>query len=285
MDTDPYQEVLRVTPGRDNCVNGPPLFHLVNCTPPTVLSDNNTGPTNPDLMKSADGLQFVAWLTDDNGFFTGFSIILISPFLVYSIHYTCIAIDQNSDLGVSNIGMHRIDPFRTIIPLKYEIIGNSQISQSNSRVMLLVLRLQEHIYHDHFIIRWNHIFLHNITILLLSEITLCGDFVVSPLYSMPNISFQNPSVDNNIVNATQSGMITMNCTVSKDGHFVWRWRKVPIILSNSDTGISILTTYSTRSSIITIQSATPGFYQCEVSHATNDKYFSKTFTMLAQSKS
>ncbi len=283
MDSDPYQEVLPITPGRDNCVNSPPRG--VICTPPTALSDNNTGPTNPDLMKSADGLQFVAWLKDDNGFgiFTGCSILLISPFLVYSIHLH-MYIDQNSDIGVPNIEMYRVDPFRTTL-LKYEIIGNSQISQSNSRVMLLVLRLQEPIYHDIFIIRWNHTFLYNITILLLSEITLCGDFVVSPLYSMPNISFQNPSVDNNIVNATQSGMITMNCTVSNDGHFVWRWRKVPIILSNSDTGISILTTYATRSSIITIQSATPGFYQCEVSHATNDKYFSKTFTMLAQSKS
>ncbi len=66
MGTDPYQEVLPITPGRDNCVNSPPLG--VICTPPTVLSDNNTGPTNPDLMKSADGLQFVAW--DDNRLFT-----------------------------------------------------------------------------------------------------------------------------------------------------------------------------------------------------------------------
>ncbi len=274
-----FRGVVTIAPGLHNCVRGP---NYISCSPPTVLSDNNTGPANPDLFQSADIRQFVAWINVSDGF------LYVQPAsttsVVSTIHFH-LDIDYSSNIGVPNFEITGITSAGNPSVLSYEIINNGQISQKNKKVIQIIVRLQEPAGFSAFYITWNYNNLQNVIWMLMSELTLCNDFLLSPHTSMPAISFQYPVVDNTILITTQNNeTLTLNCTVSHDGHFVWRWKKIPYILSPSDTGINILTTYATRASIITIQSALPGFYQCEVSYATKLKYFSRTFVVSSNSK-
>ncbi len=287
FEPDPYLSMTSITPGFDNCVREP---SSIGCSPPTLLSNGNTGPVNPDLSTQSDGRQFVAWTGNTNNYL---SLTPTSASTTISAINLYMYINPSQGVGLPNIKLYGMSSTTKIAPtmddslLQFNIINNDQISQLSNTVILLTLHLESVISYPTYLIVWDYNNLLNTDWFIMSEVSLCND----PPTTVPStsmISFSNQTIDNNAIITPQSqlfnnGSLTVTCSVTNEGNFMWRWRKGPTTLTNNDPGTTILTADATRTSILTIP-ASSGIYFCDVSYTTRISYYGRTFSVAAISK-
>ena len=266
MKPDIYAGVASIVPGFDNCVR---QSNTIECSPPTILSDGNTGPVSPILHRPADGRQFVSWTDNDDSY-----LILVPPAtLTYvSAINMHLYINPSQHVGVPNIlvyGASNPDQITskstdTLIP--FDILSNDHLSDLDATVKKLTLRLRFLASYRAYVIVWDYNNLQNTFWFIMSEISVCSD----PLITYPSnltISFLTQS------QLLNNGTLTLICTVANEGSFMWRWRKGPTEITNNDPGITILSAHATRTSVLRISFVLDSYF-CDVSYTARINYFS-----------
>ena len=288
FEPDIYLGVESIDSQFNNCVR---LSNSIKCSPPTILSDNNTGPVNPILFKISDGRQFVAWADNDNRYL---SLVPTSNITMISAVNMHLYINPSQRVGVPNILIYGTSSTNRTMPstndslIPFDIMNNDQLSGLDATVRSLTLQLRSIASYRAYIIVWDHKNLQSTSWFIMSEISI---YLNSQNVTYPtnlNISFLNPTLDYTIITPQSklfsNGFLTLTCTVANEGSFMWRWRKGPREITINDSGTTILTAHATRTSFLRIP-ATPGIYFCDVSYTIRISHVSKIFIMSGISKS
>ena len=255
------------------------------CVGVTVLN-NGDGLLYPNFP--SDASNFVAWTVNSRNFLT--LIPSPKPSIINSIE---IAFYNNprQGFGWPNFQLHGLANDVTVFPrsgdpqLVFDIFNNSLLSQDDQKVHIVVLRIRSPGSFKGYAIQWNFGNLINVTWLVMSEVVLCRDQFGNQTTS---ISFSNPAADNTVI-TPQSELLsddslTLTCSVSNEGHFLWRWRKKNTTLINSVNGTKILYGDATRTSVITVPvPSIDSFYYCDISFTSALDYTTRSFEVIAQS--
>jgi len=253
----------------------------ISCFATTVLN-NNDGSLQPNFP--SDTNKFVAWTVSSPNELT--LVPNIKPSIVSSIEIyfynnprqgfgwpTFLLVGLSDEIN----GRSLSDPL-----LNYDLINNSQLSQNDQRVHIVTLRIQSPNSYRAYLIQWNFDHLINVTWLAISEVVLCNDMLENQTTS---ISFSNPSADNTVITAQSEQLsnaaLTLTCSVSSDGNFVWTWRKDNMTLRSLANGIKVQFGDATRTSVLTVPvPSTNSFYYCDVARASFEDNYTRSFEVI-----
>ena len=287
----PFRGSLAIFPDGTTCTRDPNTV-LITCGTPNSLTDGLVGPNQPDIDSDDDRMFFVAW-----------NILNIKPYL--SISFSNIsAVISSLDLHMLNypaegIGLPNLELYGTsniseINPppesaVEFDLVGNQQLSQTDSTVRKLTLRLRTPRTFIAIHLRWTFTgLLSNMEWFAISEILLCADeSLVSPVY---NTSFLIPEEHTTtIVPRTQflsDTSLILTCNMSIQGSFEWRWRKESVDIEKSPT-TTLFTADGTRTSILNISQVNfsiAGTYFCEAKPSGLNATYSRQFDIGFPSK-
>lgn len=253
------------------------------CLSSTTLLDGNTGPNRPDITSASDLGHFAAWSHQHTPLDTLYlSVRQRPPF----VHITAIDIYvlnyPRERIGVPNFltlygtpDQSSQQPFDVtgvdVVTLSYDLVNNDLLSQSDSRVRRITLRLRESSRNRRYVITWNFSGLYSVEWLLVSEVQLCTS--TQPAFPPAQVQFLNPAADapkNIQPNAAvlKNRFLELMCMVSNQGSFNWVWTKgMEELSSNSKT--MILSADGTRTSVLRISEIRfqdYGKYTCNVTY-------------------
>ena len=258
------------------------------CVSPNPLNDNVTGSLHPDFP--SDAIKFVAWTVSSHNyivFVPTVTPLAVSAIDIYFYH------NPGQGIGLPNFELHGLSsdvadsPSPTDPELNFDIINNSELSQEDQQLRRIILVITTPSPYTAYSVRWSFDNLINISWFVLSEILLCNDPPMNPTSS---ISFSHPLTDTTFITPQtglfRNGSLTLNCTVTIAGHFMWRWREPnTITLSADDPGTTILTGEGTRKSVLIVPiPSTTTIYHCDVSFVSVVVYYTKSLEVCILSK-
>ena len=264
----PFFGVSSIIPNVGTCVTE--IVGIV-CELPNVLTDNSTGPQQPDIFNVNDIEQFVAWSSNQAAYVT--LLPQPSPANISTIDIYVLNNPRNG-ISVPNLELYGLEntvsdtPTSTDPKLDVDIINNDELSLEDNNVRRITLRIRNPVSQNAYLLRWSFDKLLNVSWFMISEILLCSDPL--PIYDTSTITFKSPITDKTIITPQSellnNGSIMLTCTVSNEGQFMWRWvHGVSRIISDSEPGTSILSADGTRTSVLLkpVSTSDSSFlYQC-----------------------
>ena len=283
LDPSPFNGISTIIPNVGNCVRE--RIGIV-CELPNVLTDNSTGPQQPDIFNN-DIRQFVAWSSSNPASY----LTLVpqpSPASVSTIDIYTLNSPRNG-ISVPNFELYGLEstvsatPTSTDPKLDVDIINNNELSLEDNNVRRITLRIRSPASHNAYLLMWNFDKLLKVSLFMISEVLLCNDPL--PIYDTSTITFKSPITDNTITTLQSellnNGSIMLTCTVSNEGQFMWRWiHGVTRIISDSEPATSILSADGTRTSVLStpVSASDNSFlYSCDASFTIRTSFSARTF--------
>ncbi len=284
--------LFRGTNGTTRCLLFPNSISII-CTPQsTALLDGKFGPEQPNFVNVEDRLQFVAWSSNAPSFM---AFQMSSPTLQITSIDLYLMYDSAQDIGIPNFRLFRThlptitNPTQAKEEIRFEILNNELLSVDDNARVKVTLHLLTPFASVGVLLSWELQSVYKAEWFLLSEIRFCGD--IQPVFPPGLIEFQNPSVDSlQLVEPSAevlaNGSLLLNCTVSNEGSFIWRWRKGQSNL-RIDPKILIQTADANRTSILTIKQLNfmdANVYSCEATYKNLISYETRRYELQFPSK-
>ena len=265
--------------GDDNdistCTN---YLDLLSCTNNGVIVDGMTGlGETPDLSNTVHLQQFLKWNYTASG--PG-GALNPNPHISFRlIRFVLNRIDLFFlNYPAENIGLPNIQLFigGTLVtgtggtPLGYTINSNDVLLSNDSTTQEIQLQILPEGYSNPEVIRLEMSFsgLYNVDWFFLSEIRFQGGTSQPTAPTLPQIVFEYPQSDNQVVQLPTDNFLQLMCTVSTAGLFDWQWMHDGQILTE------MRTTLATRTSVLIVSGgfANADTYTCEVKHQSEDVF-------------
>ena len=257
------------------------------CELPNVLTDNSTGPQQPDIFNVNVIRQFVAWSSSNQASYLTL-IPQLSPASVSTIDIYSLNSPRNG-ISVPNFELYGLESTQSATPastdpkLDVDIINNNELSLEDNNVRRITLRIRSPASHNAYLLMWNFDKLLNVSLFMISEVLLCNDPL--PIYDTSTITFKSPITDYTLITPQSqllnNGSIMLTCTVSNEGQFMWRWiHGVSRIISDSEPATSILSADGTRTSVLStpVSASDSSFlYSCDASFTILTLFSARTF--------
>ena len=286
LEPSPFNGIASIQPNVGTCVRE--RIGIV-CEIPNVLTDNSTGPQQPDIFNANDNVikQFVAWSSSNQASYLTLVPPEPSPASVSTIDIYTLNNPRNG-ISVPNFELYGLEntvtdtPASTDPKLDVDIINNNELTLEDNNVRRITLRIRSPASHNAYLLKWNFDKLLNVSMFMISEVLLCNDPL--PVYNTSTITFKSPITDKTIITPQSellnNGSIMLTCTVSNEGQFMWRWIHGVRTVADSEPGTSILSADGTRTSVlITPVSASDSsfLYSCDASFTILTGYSARTF--------
>ena len=257
------------------------------CELPNVLTDNSTGPQQPDIFNVNVIEQFVAWSNSNQASYLAL-VPQPSPASVSTIEIYTLNSPRNG-ISVPNFELYGLEstvsatPTSTDPKLDVDIINNNELTLEDNNVRRTTLRIRSPESHNAYLLRWSFDKLLNVSWFMISEVLLCNDPL--PIYGTSTITFKSPISDKTIITPQSellnNGSIMLTCTVSNEGQFMWRWiHGVTRIILESELGTSIFSADGTRTSVLLKPVSTSDIsflYTCDASFTIPISFSARSF--------
>lgn len=290
LEPTPFRSTITIFPDDVVCFR---RTDYILCLNPNPLTDGMFGPDQPDLNAANDRSSFVVWDDTNPKPFLSIeprnNVVMVSSVDLYVLNYPMESIGlPNLELfNTANAAVITDPPLDSAV--LFDLVGNGQLSQGDSTVRRVTLRFRTPMTVTGLLLRWNFSGLLNVNFFFMSEFVMCTDPL--PVYNTGSISFLAPSESMTTVVPTTEFLttkpLTLTCTVSNEGSFVWRWRRGPVtIVESSKT--SLLTADGTRTSILIINQLDfddAGTYLCEATFSSVLDFYPRLFDVSFPRKS
>ena len=293
LEPNPFSGVLALYPDQITCFRE---NQYIYCENSSALTDGMIGPEQPNLFMDpniTDRLQFVVWQKENRNRFISIEptsdTATISTIDLYIYSYPAMG------FSLPNLELYGTSSATVINPppesaLEFDLINNDKLSQDDNNLRKITLQLRMLTTVKALLLKWSFAGLLNVQFFGLSELIVPCIENFLPEYNTQSISFLTPEMHITTVVTRKelriTKLLTLTCTVSMQGSFVWRWKKEFVDIVESPR-TSLFTADGTRTSIMKINQlnfADAGTYFCEVRFSGVNDTYSKLFNIVFSSK-
>ncbi len=219
---------------------------IVHCSIPSILSDGERGPLEPDVTRDDDRRHFVAW-NSRNPFPDIVLTPNISPLLATGVELSILNSPRDR-IGIPNFTIYGMNSPYSGVELEYDVVNNQFLTQNDTTVQQIILNISNPQPYVLYELKWNFTNLYNIDWFLLSEILLLHRDILFSLRSSGTIMDTPTFITSNSGHVLPDGSIRLNCTIRGHGLYKWTWT----FNGSAITNMEMYTADMTRTGILIV---------------------------------
>ena len=178
LEPSPFNGISSIVPNVGTCIRE--RVGIV-CEIPNVLTDNSTGPQQPDIFNANANVikQFVAWSSSNQASYLALvpqpSPVSVSTIDIYTLN------NPRNGISVPNFELYGLAHAQSAAPastdpkLDVDIINNNELSLEDNNVRRITLRIRSPASHNAYLLMWNFDKLLNVSMFVISEVLLCNN--------------------------------------------------------------------------------------------------------------